>query len=449
MCDTMVALPPATAGGVVLFAKNSDRERNEAQPLETFARAAHPAGARLRCTYIEIPQAARTHAVLLSRPFWLWGAERGANEHGVAIGNEAVFARIPPGRTPALIGMDLLRLGLERGASAAEAVDVITGLLETHGQGGNCGHLNEHYYDNSFIVADAREAFVLETIGRMWAVERCPPVRAISNALSIGRGAVARAGGGLPEHARAQGRAEGLADLDLAGDYLDPARDEVSRGRLRCARATTLLQRRAGRLAAADLMAVLRDHGAEAEGDAAWHPELTVGRTICMHAADGVRRGQTVGSMVSELHPDGTALHWMTGTAAPCLSVFKPVLLEAGLPAQGPRPSDRADPASLWWRHERLHRAAVLGDFAGALADLAPERDGLEARFAARMANALAERGPDAPARRAQAAADCWAEAAAAEERWLAGLPGLKRRTAGAAFAESWTALAAHPGRAA
>ncbi|MGE0719525.1 MAG: carcinine hydrolase/isopenicillin-N N-acyltransferase family protein, partial [Alphaproteobacteria bacterium] len=165
MCDTMVALPPATAAGHVLFAKNSDRERNEAQVLEMFPRASHAPGTRLACTYIEIPQVAQTHAVLLSRPFWIWGAEMGANEHGVVIGNEAVYAASPPpSRTRALIGMDLLRLALERSTSAAEAVDVITGLLEAHGQGGSCGHLEERFYDNSFIVADAREAFVVETI---------------------------------------------------------------------------------------------------------------------------------------------------------------------------------------------------------------------------------------------------------------------------------------------
>lgn len=412
MCDTIVALRGSTAGGITLFGKNSDRERNEAQSVELVSAANHPLGAMLACTYITIPQVRRTHAALLCRPFWMWGAEMGANEHGVVIGNEAVHARTPPQEEPALIGMDLLRLALERATTAAEALDVITTLLEQYGQGGSCGHLAPRYYHNSFIIADPTEAFVLETMRRHWLVERVRGVRAISNAYSIGRDAD-RVSEGLSKHIHDAGwSAE--AQPDYAAVMIDAARDLVSNGRARCERSTSLLRWRDGRLTGADMMAVLRDHGSAAKTDPDWHPQHATTRTICMHAADGERGGQTVNSLVSELYPTG-AVHWVTGTAAPCTSIFKPVLPGVPLPSHGPRPTDRFDSATLWWRHERLHRA-MLGDFAIYLAAIHQERDALEADFRTRIATVLnGGTGPD----RAHVVQGCWDEAIATEDRWL------------------------------
>ena len=85
MCDTLVSITPDG----VLFAKNSDRDPNEAQLPRWYPAADHSAtpGA-VDCTWISIPQIEHTHAVLLSQPWWMWGAEIGTNEHGVVIGNE-------------------------------------------------------------------------------------------------------------------------------------------------------------------------------------------------------------------------------------------------------------------------------------------------------------------------------------------------------------------------
>ncbi|HMN61183.1 MAG TPA: carcinine hydrolase/isopenicillin-N N-acyltransferase family protein, partial [Anaerolinea sp.] len=123
----------------MIFGKNSDREPNEAQEVVMLPAKDYPAGSEVRCTYRSIPQARHTHAVLLLKPFWMWGAEMGANEFGVVIGNEAVFTRVKMEKGDGLIGMDYLRLALERAHNADEALDVMTELLAEYGQGGNCG----------------------------------------------------------------------------------------------------------------------------------------------------------------------------------------------------------------------------------------------------------------------------------------------------------------------
>jgi len=84
MCDTLVVLSKASRDGGVIFAKNSDREPNQAQILEYYPRMEHDEET-VKCIYIEVPQVKETYAVLISRPFWMWGAEMGVNEYGVAI----------------------------------------------------------------------------------------------------------------------------------------------------------------------------------------------------------------------------------------------------------------------------------------------------------------------------------------------------------------------------
>ena len=93
MCDTMIATGLITAQGNSIFAKNSDRQPNEGQELVWFPARVNEPGSNLQCTYINISQVKETHAVLLSQPFWMWGAEMGVNEHGLVIGNEAVFSK--------------------------------------------------------------------------------------------------------------------------------------------------------------------------------------------------------------------------------------------------------------------------------------------------------------------------------------------------------------------
>jgi len=317
MCDSFVSVTPER----VVFAKNSDREPNEAQLLDWVGAGEHASGATLRCTWATVPQARRTHAAVLSRPFWMWGAEMGANEHGVAIGNEAVFAK---GRMESggLLGMDLVRLGLERGASAGEAVEIIAALVHAHGQGGRAGYAKPRFsYHNSFLVADRREAWVLECVGRDTVRERVRSgVRAISNALTLPRlQAFSR-----PLHTLVAGAA-------------------ARRARVECLAAGVATAREAA--------LVLADHG---PGEAPLFSRLNGAlRAPCVHAGGWLAASQTTASWISELSAGGDR-HWGTGTAAPCLSLFRPVQLAR--PRDSGRPCGQTDRQSLWWRFEQLHR---------------------------------------------------------------------------------------------
>ncbi len=302
----------------------------------------------------------------------------GANEHGVVIGNEAVFTRVPYDKGPGLIGMDFIRLALERARNAQAALETIVGLLETYGQGGNCGFAHAFYYHNSFLIGDRTEAWVLETAGRQWAAVKVEDVRSISNALTIGK-EWELASPGLVDYAVSKGWCKRGQDFDFAGCYSDFLYTTLSDARARQTCTLDSLKQKKGQITVEMVMGVLRSHAKA--GDARWGPAggLT-GADVCMHAGFGpVRTSQSVGSMVAHISAEGMT-HWLTGTSAPCTGIFKPVWLESGLPETGPAPSGEYDPAALWWRHEALHRE-VLRDYSARLALYKGERDALEEEF--------------------------------------------------------------------
>src|SRR5205807_6082332 len=105
---------------------------------------------------------------------------------GVAAGNATIYTTLDPRDfPPALTGMDLVRLVLERASTAKDGVEVVGSLLERYGQGGSGHHGAERPYWNSFLIADPMSAFVIETSGSMYAVEEVERTRATSNRTTI------------------------------------------------------------------------------------------------------------------------------------------------------------------------------------------------------------------------------------------------------------------------
>ncbi|MFH1852997.1 MAG: C69 family dipeptidase, partial [Candidatus Neomarinimicrobiota bacterium] len=284
MCDTFVVLPSASANVSTLFGKNSDREPNEAQIVEYHPAADHPADSRLKCSYLEIPQVRHTCAVLLSRPFWMWGAEIGANEHGVVIGNEAVWSKMPLEKVGRLTGMDLLRLALERSTTAETALEKITELLAEFGQGGNCGYTAPMVYHNSYIIADPAQAWVLETAGQLWVARRINNSYSISNGLTIGE-EFDLSHSDLITVARRKGWLKKGAAFDFAECYADWFYTTFSGCRSRQRRSRHLVAHQKP-LDLPAAMAILRDHG-----DEDYRPDshFLINR-ICAHSANPVAR---------------------------------------------------------------------------------------------------------------------------------------------------------------
>lgn len=389
-CDTFV-VPPTHPAGPTVFGKNSDRPARETQPLRQIP--TRTGGGPLRLAYVEIDDVAETIPHIASAPYWCWGHEMGVNAAGVVIGNEALFTRDLATNAaaeragnrvqPGILGMELLRLGLERGDSAQVAVEVMTGLLEQHGQWG-AGTVSTDRasaaYDNSYLVADANEAWVLETVGRRWAARRVTEGSwSLSNEPTIRR-QWDLASTDLAEHVQQQRWAPG-PDFDFAEAVVDPLVPlQVSHVRLQRSRQLlTDALKSTDEFGFDQARRVLSDHY---EDTFLGGPKFNAARpdfhTICMHEHPaGFTWGNTAASMITFLYTDAAPVIWWAATT-PCTSVYLPVAVGADLPdtltlagpAQqtGPDPEsasrDTYAPGSFWWQFEDLLET-VAGDQAG------------------------------------------------------------------------------------
>ncbi|MBM4453174.1 MAG: hypothetical protein FJ013_01150 [Chloroflexi bacterium] len=415
MCDTLVALGNSTHDSSVIFGKNSDRPPNEAQVIRRFPRTKHRKGSMVNCTHIEIPQAPETFEVLLSCPFWMWGAEMGVNEHGVTIGNEAVWSRENYADT-GLLGMDLLRLGLERGATAKEALGVIIELLTKYGQGGNCFFGAPMKYHNSYIIADPNEAWVLETADKYWVAERVRDIRSISNGYTIGKH-LDMASPDLAKHAVEKGWCQSEQDFDFAQCYGDAGMREIVHCVERADRSAKLMMDNRGKITMGHMMDYLKDH--DGYGIREWNPDKQL-NTVCMHAGPEVISQSTasyVGHLSSKL-----STHWFTGGSSPCISVYVPFYIGSEIPGAFSKGEEKFRADSYWWNHERLVRS-VQQDYPSRASSLASEIEKLQSGFlteAEQVTRKAVGLSAEAKARLLQSLTNKCAEAVLAKNReWL------------------------------
>lgn len=355
-CDTMVALGKDTANGQTIFAKNSDRPANECQPLVMYERQTHPSGSALACQFVQLPQAEVTYRHVGSRPYWCWGYEHGFNEHQVVIGNEALPSKLKPFTESKLIGMELLRLGLERSRTAAHAVEIITDLISRYGQGKFVNDAGVRTYDNGFIIADPQEAYILETAGHDWAVKPVETPVGISNVHSI-EGDWSAISPQAESNARLNGWWSDEKDdgaFNFAEAYSEIDRTQGS-GPMRRMRSCALLGHRRGAIDVQTMFQILSDHGSGIADPTTYETGINPGTGICVHGEFEGSGGNTAASLVADLCSDGSRLplYWCS-FYSPCLGLFLPIFIEGNLP---PILSigDRIQTAdSPWWQFYQL-----------------------------------------------------------------------------------------------
>ncbi|MCZ2392648.1 MAG: C69 family dipeptidase [Chitinophagales bacterium] len=342
MCDTFVCPPSLSKSGNWIFGKNSDREPNEVQLIRHHPPRLNTSG-RQRCTYIEVDHSKECFATILSQPSQMWGAEMGMNEKGVAIGNEAVFTKIPFTKdNTGLTGMDMLRLALERSSSAKESLETIITLNEKYGQNANGGFQERFFYHNSFLIVDSNEAYVLETAGKYWAMEKVKKFRAISNGLSIGSEY-----DDIHPEAIHFAHQKGWSKINKPFHFAEAFSSFWMPKLAKCTMRRELLEQHSkDKFEIEDAFEILRSHQIQDH----FLPQNSNTGSVCMHANGPFCPHQTTASMVVEIRTKQPSTLWLTGSSSPCLSIFKPFYFQSKLFLEDKK---------HWLDWEKLHRKAI------------------------------------------------------------------------------------------
>lgn len=381
-CDTVAVEKSASMSGFNILAKNSDRETDECQNLRFFPAAKHAAGKTLKCTYIEVPQAEQTLAVIGSQPWWIWGFEMGVNELGVCIGNEADWSEIPAQKEEALLGMDLVRLGLERGRTARGAMRVITEHLQEYGQGGGCAYEKpDDNYHNSFMISDHSEIWLLETVDRHWAAKRVKGILPISNLYVIEED-FDECSEGLEDFAVSNGLHDRRKRFNFAKSFVLLNTRALS-GYPREQRSKEIIRGFGSRrYTTGDMWTILRDHFEGSMLEPRWGAAATLAAGICMH---GCEPGpcQSAASMVTEYRdasfPETSFVYWGS-MCPPCSSFAIPFFNSGCVPEELGRGTNMYSDDSFWWRVKRM-QVDIEADYPKYIGWLRKERDALDGMF--------------------------------------------------------------------
>jgi dipeptidase len=364
-CDTIVAMSDVTEDGSIIFGKNSDRQYNEPLSIRYIPSSINKINSKVKTTYIEIDEVEETYSCILFCPSNIFGAEMGFNNYGLVVGNEALFTKVES-YSNGLTGMDLVRLILQRCKTSFEGKNELIRLLNQYDQGGNCGFTKEFYYQNSFLLVDSNEGWIIETIGKDYAAKRITNgIYTISNRISFGGiETFDEYSENLILNAISNGWCKSIEDFHFYRCYSGLSwkpnefyngfvKTYFSSSQIRQQRSNDLLNKNSSQIQIKDIFNILRDH------QSSNNQNPTKGLTnidICMHSSMGpIKLNQTTGSLVSVLFKSNEKLpiHYTTCSSLPCLAIYKPIWLDSSMipPLFLLNSSD-----NLWWKYEIINR---------------------------------------------------------------------------------------------
>lgn len=362
MCDTLVYFKNREHS---YFAKNSDRDLQERQiiylsqdparelrnrPYELELEKYRQPFLRLKSIFCEYKH---PYTAFISRPTWIWGAEMGVNQYGLAIGNEAIFSRE---RVPedGLLGMDILRLALHNCQKAIEAVDFITKLIELHGQGGDGGFKSSLKYFNSFLVKDFTEAYIIETSAKKWAVRKVKSKAAISNKYSI-------------ENDYTSTNLKNT-DINFRKEYENKIMSFFTKGAQR--KDYVLAQLESQDLDLFSLIELLRSHNGQGRIKRGM-------KSVCMHPGL-IIKSETTSSLIVD-YLDDKFFIWFTGAPNPCVSLYKPFAFT--LQNANQKYLQDLDTAIRFNHKWRVFSQKMIGNYNWFINNVKKERDEIEQEF--------------------------------------------------------------------
>ncbi len=138
-----------------------------------------------------------------------------------------------------------------------------------------------------------------------------------------------------------------------------------------------------------EIFEILRTHHGDEDR---FSPDKGItGSDVCMHAGFGPIRGsQSTGSMVVEI-TNGFPKVWVTGSSAPCLSLFFPVSIFHPIALFEKFPEKSFDAKSYWWQHELIHRR-IIKNYQLLKNEYQKERNLIEKQFIERISEMITDK---------------------------------------------------------